>query len=172
VTHAQPEATAYVALGANLGDRLASLRAAAAALADAPGVRVTARSAIYETAAVASTPQPDYLNAVLRIETSLPPQAILELCLAIERRLGRVRPIGQDKAPRTIDLDLLLHGSAVLELAGLRLPHPGLLDRPFVRVPLADVAAAGLRHPVSGTALDQADAPPRGELRKLADAWG
>lgn len=170
MTRPHPESTAYVALGANLGDRLASLRAAAGALDRAPGVQLVARSAIYETAAVAPTPQPAYLNAVLRLSTALSPPALLELCLATERQLGRVRPVGGDKAPRNIDLDLLLHGEAVLEQPGLQLPHPGLLARAFVLIPLADVAEAGLRHPVAGAALDQADAHP--DVRRCAEDWG
>jgi 2-amino-4-hydroxy-6-hydroxymethyldihydropteridine diphosphokinase len=152
--------TAYLALGANLGDRLGNLRAARAALGGAPGVEVAAGSAIYETAAVSESPQPDYLNAVLRVETDRTPRALLDLCLAIERRLGRVRPPGRDKAARSIDLDLLLHGASVVDEPGLQLPHPGVLHRPFVLVPLADVAATGLRHPVTGTPLDRASAPP------------
>jgi 2-amino-4-hydroxy-6-hydroxymethyldihydropteridine diphosphokinase len=163
--------TAYLALGANLGDRLANLRAAVTALAAAPGVEVAARSGIYETAAVAETAQPDYLNAVLRVQTAWGPRPLLDLCLEIERRLGRVRPPGRDKAPRSIDLDLLLHGAAVLDQPGLQLPHPGLLHRPFVLVPLADVAAPGLRHPVTGTPLGHAVAPPDVRLWRAADAW-
>ena len=159
MTRADPVVTAYVALGGNLGPRLANLRAAAAALAVTPGIKVMGHSAIYETAAVAATPQPAYLNAVVRVETTLPPRALLDACLAIEQRQGRVRPAGHDKAPRTIDLDLLLHGPTVLDQPGLRLPHPGLLDRPFVRVPLADVALPGLRHPVTDAALDHAAVP-------------
>jgi 2-amino-4-hydroxy-6-hydroxymethyldihydropteridine diphosphokinase len=164
-----PNTTAYIALGGNLGDRLANLRAAAAALAASPGIDVAARSAIYETAAVAATPQPDYLNAVLRVKTDRTPRATLDLCLQIEAALGRMRPPGRDKEPRTIDLDLLLHGAAVLDEPGLRLPHPGLLLRPFVLIPLADVAAPGLRHPVTGARLGRAVADAN--VRALAANW-
>ena len=163
--------TAYLALGANLGDRLANLRAAVAALGAAAGVELAARSAIYETAAVADTPQPDYLNAVLRVETARAPRPLPDLCLEIERRLGRVRPPGRDKAARSIDLDLLLHGPTVLDEPGLQLPHPGLLHRPFVLVPLADVAVPGLRHPVTGTPLDRAIAPADVRLLRAAGDW-
>jgi 2-amino-4-hydroxy-6-hydroxymethyldihydropteridine diphosphokinase len=163
------ESDVYIALGGNLGDRLGYLRAAATALADTPSVVVVGRSRIYETAAVAATPQPAYLNAVVRVATALSPREVLALCLGIERQLGRTRPPGRDKAPRTIDLDLLLHGAKVLHQPGLTVPHPGLLDRPFVRIPLADVAARGLRHPVTGAALDEA--APSAEVRAHADGW-
>lgn len=147
---------AYVALGSNLGDRAAALRAAAAALAGAPGVNVLRASQLYETAAVADEPQPPYLNAVVCLETTLPARDLLELCLAIEAKLGRRRPPGRRRAPRIIDLDLLLLGELVIDEPGLTLPHPGLLDRPFVRIPLAEIAAPGLRHPVTGDPLDHA----------------
>ncbi|HEY0705981.1 MAG TPA: 2-amino-4-hydroxy-6-hydroxymethyldihydropteridine diphosphokinase, partial [Polyangia bacterium] len=123
----------------------------------------------YETVAVAAAPQPDYLNAVVRIATVLAPRALLALCLDLERQLGRVRPVGSDKAPRTIDLDLLLWSDVVLDEPGLRLPHPGLLARPFVRIPLADVATPGLRHPVSGARLDHAEADSG--VRRFLDGW-
>lgn len=150
-------ATAYVGLGSNLGDRLALLRAAARALDDGP-VRVVARSPVFETAAVAPEPQPPYLNAALRLETDLDPRALLLRCLAVEAALGRERP--RPLAARTIDLDLLLHGSAVIDEPALVVPHPRLVERSFVRVPLALVAEPGLRHPVTGEPLDHFPAPP------------
>jgi 2-amino-4-hydroxy-6-hydroxymethyldihydropteridine diphosphokinase len=150
-------AIAYLALGANLGDRLASMRSACQALEDAE-LRIVARSPVYETPAVADEPQPPYLNAVVRVDTSLGPRALLERCLAVEQGLGRQRP--WPRAPRTIDLDLLLHGLVVLDEPGLVVPHPRLLERAFVRVPLAVVAEPGLRHPVTGDALDRFAAPP------------
>jgi 2-amino-4-hydroxy-6-hydroxymethyldihydropteridine diphosphokinase len=150
-------ATAYLALGSNLGDRLGFLQAATAALA-APDLHIAARSPVFETPAEADEPQPPYLNGALRIETSLSPRAVLDRCLAVEQALGRERP--HPRAPRTIDLDLLLHGSAVVSEPGLVVPHPRLLARAFVRVPLALVAAPGLRHPVTGEPLDHFPAPP------------
>jgi 2-amino-4-hydroxy-6-hydroxymethyldihydropteridine diphosphokinase len=149
--------TAYVALGSNLGDRLALLRAAAAALDDG-ATRVTGRSPVFETPAIAPEPQPAFLNAVLRLETALDPRAVLGRCLAVERALGRERP--HPLAPRTIDLDLLLHGSAVIDEPDLVVPHPRLLGRAFVRTPLALVAERGLRHPLTGEPLDLFPAPP------------
>lgn len=152
--------TAYLGLGSNLGDRLAHLRAAAGALAAWPGVRVAAASPIFETDAVAAEPQPPYLNAAVRVETSLSARALLDACLGVEQALGRERPPGREKAPRTIDVDLLLFGTEVIAEPELTVPHPALLGRAFVRVPLATVAEAGLRHPVAGEPLDRAAPSP------------
>lgn len=149
-----PPVSAYLALGSNLGDRLALLRAAVRAVDDAPGTRVNGKSPVFETDAVASGPQPAYLNAVLRIETTLSPQALLNLCLGIERSLGRERPADGSKAPRTIDIDILLYSDLVLDQPHLAIPHPALLLRPFVLIPLATVAAPGLLHPQTRVALD------------------
>jgi 2-amino-4-hydroxy-6-hydroxymethyldihydropteridine diphosphokinase len=86
---------------------------------------------------------------------------LLDLCLAIERELGRERPArSTTPAPRPIDLDVLLYGGAILDEPGLIVPHPRLLDRAFVRIPLADVATPGLRHPTTGAPLDRARADP------------
>ena len=150
---------AYLALGSNLGDRLAELRAAAAAL-DGDRVRVAARSPVFETVAVAAEAQPPYLNAALRVETTLSARALLDRCLAVEAARGRVRPAGMKHAPRVLDVDLLLYGDAVIDEAGLVVPHPRLPERPFVRVPLARVAAPGLCHPLTGAPLDRADDHP------------
>jgi 2-amino-4-hydroxy-6-hydroxymethyldihydropteridine diphosphokinase len=150
--------TAYLGLGANLGDRAALIDGALARL-EAAGVRVVARSPLYETDPVTVDPQPMYLNAVARVETTFAPDELLALCLAVERTLGRVRPAGATSpAPRPIDIDLLLYGDAILERPALVVPHPRLLERAFVRIPLADVATPGLRHPQTGDALDRAEA--------------
>jgi 2-amino-4-hydroxy-6-hydroxymethyldihydropteridine diphosphokinase len=152
---------AYLALGSNLGDRAALIARALERLEDA-GVHVAARSPLYETEAVTPDPQPRFLNGAARVETTLQPDALLSLCLAVERELGRVRPPGRTQAPRTIDIDLLLHGDAVIDGPGLTVPHPRLLERAFVRLPLADVAEAGLRHPVTGERLDSPSPRPAG----------
>src|SRR6185369_15119328 len=96
--------TAYLGLGANLGDRASSIAAAIDALA-AAGVHVAARSPLYETEPVAPDPQPLYLNAAARVETALPARALLAACLDVERALGRVRPPGRVAAARPIDVD-------------------------------------------------------------------
>jgi 2-amino-4-hydroxy-6-hydroxymethyldihydropteridine diphosphokinase len=162
-------AVAYLALGSNLGDRRGYLAAATDALAATGRVVVAARSPLYETEAVADDPQPRYLNAALRVDSALSPRGLLALCLEVERALGRQRPPGGRRAARTIDLDLLLYDDLVLDEPGLRVPHPELLGRPFVRVPLARVARAGLRHPVSHEPLDSA--PPHPEVRELPEPW-
>jgi len=150
-------AVTVLAFGSNLGDRPAALAAALARLADA-GVVVAARSALYETDPVTPDPQPLYLNAAARIETTLDPYSLLRLCLEVELALGRARPTGRTHAPRTIDIDLLLYGDTVLDDPPmLVLPHPRLLDRPFVRIPLADVSLPGLAHPVTGAPLDRVE---------------
>jgi 2-amino-4-hydroxy-6-hydroxymethyldihydropteridine diphosphokinase len=144
---------AYLGLGSNLGDREAEIAQAIRSLATLG--RVAASSAFYETEPEGGAPQPKYLNAVVRLETNLPARALLEGCLEIERAQGRVRPIGIAKAPRIIDIDLLLYGAATIEEPGLYVPHPSLLVRPFVRIPLADVAQPGLCHPQNGEQLDR-----------------
>lgn len=114
------------------------LRAALAQLAAEPDIEVVAVSRIRETEPVGLTDQPRFLNAAAQLETELGPRELLERLLAIERRLGRTRE-GPRFGPRTIDLDLLLHGTAVLDEPGLTLPHPRLHERSFVLVPLLDL---------------------------------
>ena len=153
--------TAYLALGSNLGDRRAFLHAAAAALGQAPGTRLLGQSSVYETVPEGNAPEPLYLNAVVRVETSLSARQLLDACLGIEHALGRVRPSDGAKRARVIDIDLLLFGEQTIDEPGLRVPHPALLARPFVRIPLADVATPGLCHPQGGERLDIA-APDEG----------
>ncbi|MDX2018751.1 MAG: 2-amino-4-hydroxy-6-hydroxymethyldihydropteridine diphosphokinase [Deltaproteobacteria bacterium] len=153
--HPRAPVTAYVALGANLGDRLANLQASCAGLA-AAGVHIEARSEVFETDAVASDEQPAYLNAAIRVRTTLAPQGLLALAMDVERQLGRQRSRATRWAPRTADIDLLLYEGVTMDADGLTLPHPRLLERAFVRVPLAQVARPGLRHPTSGERLDEA----------------
>lgn len=135
---ASPPVTAYVALGSNLGDRAAHLAAAAAALAALPGTRLLAVSATFETAPVGPAGQQNYFNAAAALSTSLAPLDLLDRLLAIEQANGRVRR--ERWGPRTLDLDLLLHGDSVLDDPRLTLPHPRMLERAFVLAPLADLA--------------------------------
>ncbi|MES1207333.1 MAG: 2-amino-4-hydroxy-6-hydroxymethyldihydropteridine diphosphokinase [Pseudomonadota bacterium] len=151
---------AYLAFGANLGDRAATIAQAMQRLA-AAGAALRAQSALYETDAVAPEPQPPYFNAAARVETDLSARALLATCLAIEAALGRVRPAGRHHAPRLIDIDLLLFGDQIVDdPPQLIVPHPRLLERAFVRIPLAEVAVPGLSHPVSGDRLDRAAPDP------------
>jgi 2-amino-4-hydroxy-6-hydroxymethyldihydropteridine diphosphokinase len=152
--------TVYLAFGSNLGDRAGTIARAIDRLA-AGGVAPLQRSPLYETDAVTPDPQPPYLNAVVRAETALSAQALLALCLEVEHALGRRRPSDRAQAPREIDIDLLLYGVAVIaDPPSLLVPHPRLLERPFVRIPLADVAPPGLRHPLTGTPLGHAASDP------------
>jgi 2-amino-4-hydroxy-6-hydroxymethyldihydropteridine diphosphokinase len=126
-------------LGANLGDRLASLRLASRLLGEADDLRVVAESAVYETDPV-GPPQPRYLNAAVRVETQRAPEALLELALATEARMGRDRRAGVRWGPRIIDIDLLYASHATRSSAQLQLPHAHLLERSFALAPLLDVA--------------------------------
>lgn len=129
---------AYVGLGANLGaDLLATLTQAAQALATLPGTELTALSSAWRSAPV-DAGGPDFLNAVAALDTMLPPVELLDALQAIERAHGRERPYRN--APRTLDLDLLLHGDAVLVTPRLTLPHPRLAERAFVLCPLLEIA--------------------------------
>ena len=124
---------AYVGLGANLGDREETIRAAVAELPD-----VVAVSTLRETDPVGVTDQPQFLNGVAALDTELAPRELLDHLLAVERRLGRERK--ERWGPRTIDLDLLLYGNEVIDEDGLKIPHPRLHERRFVLEPLADLA--------------------------------
>ena len=132
-------AEAFVALGSNLGDREENLTAARAALAG--GVLAqSAASSIYETAPWGPVPQGRYLNQVVRGTTALPPRALLLRLLTIERALGRDRESSPRYGPRTIDLDILLYDELEWAEPDLKIPHPRLLERAFVLVPLAEIA--------------------------------
>ncbi len=128
---------AYVGVGTNLGDRWAHLAQAARALRATPGVALLRASRVHDTAPL-GPPQPRYLNAVLELETTLPPRALLLALQRIEREALR-RPAVR-WGPRSLDLDLLLHGEARLAEPGLAVPHPGLTSRRFVLGPLAELA--------------------------------
>jgi len=129
---------AYVGLGANLGDREATMRAALERLARVDGVRVVAVSGFRETDPVGLLDQPRFLNAAATVETTLAPRELLDALLTVERSLGRTRD-GARYGPRTIDLDLLLYGDAVVEEPGLTVPHPRLHERHFALEPLHEL---------------------------------
>ncbi len=141
---------AYLGLGSNLGDRLANLQAAAAALP--PAARVLRASRVYETPPWGYAEQPAFLNQVLEIDTALPPLELLGVLKDIEASLGRTPTFRY--GPRLIDLDILLYNSQALELPGLSIPHPRLSERAFVLVPLAELAP-DLRHPVNGKSIQE-----------------
>jgi len=128
---------AFIGLGANLGDRMETLRAAVEQLAREPGFLLRGTSRVYETDPV-GPPQPRYLNAVVRIGTLLSPRVTLRRLLEIEELLGRVRR--EHWGSREIDLDLLLYGDRIVAEGALRVPHPHLHERAFALVPLAEIA--------------------------------
>jgi len=130
---------AYVALGANLADPVAQLHAALEALALVPGSRLLTASSLYRTAPVGIHHQPDFINAVAALETELSPQELLTALFAIEARFGRRRDYF--RAPRTLDLDLLLYGDKVIDTPQLQLPHPRMHLRAFVLAPLLEIAS-------------------------------
>ncbi len=139
-----PARQAFIGVGANLGDRWATIRAALAALAATPGISALESSLVYETAPVGVTDQPVFLNLVAGVETTLSPEALLAVLLACERAAGRNREKEMRWGPRTLDLDLLLFENESRHSPALTLPHPRLWDRAFVCVPLQDLVA---RHP-------------------------
>ena len=128
---------AYVGLGANLGDRESTIRRALVLLGERPGVKIVLVSTLRETAPVGLVDQPSFLNGVAMIETTRDPQSLLAELLAVELELGRDRS-GPRYGPRTIDLDLLLHGDLVVNEPGLTVPHPRLHERAFALEPLVE----------------------------------
>lgn len=129
---------ACIALGANIGEPSRRIEAGFTALAALPGTRLLARSSLYRSAPVGYADQPDFINAVAMIETTLAPHALLAALLDIERANGRVREF--PNAPRTLDLDIVLYGDVVLQEPGLTIPHARMLERAFVMVPLVEIA--------------------------------
>ncbi len=157
---------AYVGLGSNLADPQNQVRQALAALDRLAATRLLAASALYVTAPVGPQDQPDFVNAVARLSTQLSPMELLAALLTIEAAQGRRRD-GTRWGPRTLDLDLLLHGNVELDLPGLRLPHPEIYRRAFVLVPLADVAPLRLPIPGQGTLGELLRASAGAEIRRL-----
>ena len=137
------DVVAFVALGANLGDGAAALRAAVLAIDALPLTRVVARSSLYRTAPEQAS-GPDYWNAVIKLHTTQSPDALLDALLLIESSMGRERPSGAVNAPRTLDLDLLMYGTHHRQTPRLTLPHPRMALRAFVLAPLADVWPEGM----------------------------
>ncbi len=130
---------AFIGIGANLADPQANVRRAIAAIAAMADSRVVATSSLYRTAPVGRLDQPDFVNAVTELETGLDAEALLDKLLSIEKDFGRER--STRNAPRTLDLDLLIHGDQCRKTERLTLPHPRMRERAFVLVPLAEIAA-------------------------------
>jgi 2-amino-4-hydroxy-6-hydroxymethyldihydropteridine diphosphokinase len=129
---------AYVGLGSNLEDPVRQVQRGFEELAHLPGTRLLRHSSFYRTAPVGKADQPDFVNAVAILETTLAPADLLGQLLAIEARHGRVR--AERNGPRTLDLDLLLFGEQIVRTTGLEVPHPRMHERAFVLLPLAEVS--------------------------------
>jgi 2-amino-4-hydroxy-6-hydroxymethyldihydropteridine diphosphokinase len=140
---------AFLALGSNLGDRLANLQLALDELAQHTAVDVIAVSRVYETTPVGGPKQGEYLNAVVALDTSLSPHELLHLAQAIEQAAERVRDVRW--GPRTLDVDVLLYGDRTIDDPDLTVPHPRMWERAFVLVPLRDVAPELVTSLASGT---------------------
>lgn len=166
--------TAYIALGANLGDRAGTMRSALARIAAHPRISIGACSSLYDTAPVGPPDQPRYLNAVVEIGTDLAPAELLRVLLGIERELGRERT-GAQWSARTIDLDIVLFGEYAGASEDLAIPHPRFRERAFVLLPLAEIAPHA-RDPVTGERVEsllracpgRSDAVRAGPLRDPA----
>ncbi|MDQ4108210.1 MAG: 2-amino-4-hydroxy-6-hydroxymethyldihydropteridine diphosphokinase [Actinomycetota bacterium] len=128
---------AFLGLGSNLGDRLTNLQAAVDALQTEPRLRVTASSRVWETAPVGGPPQPDYLNAVIRVETDLSARDLLDAARRVETRLGRVRT--ERWGARSLDVDVLLYDEELIDEPELVVPHPRIAQRAFVLLPLLEL---------------------------------
>ena len=151
---------AVLSLGSNQGDRLATLQGAVDALAGTPGLAVLAVSPVYETDPVGGPEQPDYLNAVVLVQTDLGPRALLERSLAVEADFDRARDVRW--GPRTLDVDVLAVGDLRVDEPGLVVPHPRAAERAFVLMPWLDVDPA-------------AEVPGRGrvdDLLAVVGRWG
>jgi 2-amino-4-hydroxy-6-hydroxymethyldihydropteridine diphosphokinase len=152
VTRHPSPVTAFIALGSNLGDPAAQVRRALRALAALPETRLVRQSSLYRNPPAGGLDQPEFVNAVAQIETGLAARELLAQLLEVERVHGRVRDY--PNAPRTLDLDIVLYGEQEVREPGLAIPHPRMLDRAFVLVPLAEIAP-------------EAVVPGRGRVRDL-----
>ena len=147
------QVTAYVGLGSNLEQPRQQLTEALGELAELPGSRLGAHSSLYLSPPVGPADQPDYVNAVAAIVTSLSAESLLDALQTIENRHGRERT-GERWGPRTLDLDLLLYGDNQIRIPRLQVPHPRMGERAFVLVPLAEIASGELQIPGLGRLSD------------------
>jgi 2-amino-4-hydroxy-6-hydroxymethyldihydropteridine diphosphokinase len=150
---------AYIGLGSNLGNAQENVERAIALLGQLPGTKLDGQSSLFQTAPVDADGD-DYINAVACIETTLPPQDLLESLQAIELQFGRERPYYH--APRQLDLDILLYGQQIIDTPTLTVPHPGLSQRAFALIPLLqldpliDIPGKGAAHSFVPAVADQA----------------
>lgn len=155
----------YIALGSNQRQPLAQLRCAVAAIGQLAESRLQSVSHCYRSAAVGPGEQPDYLNAVLLLETGLTPEALLDALQGIENDQGRTRTVRW--GPRTLDLDILLYGDLTLSTQRLQVPHPHMAERNFVLYPLLDLAGPNLMLPDGRELGTLVSACPIGELVQI-----
>jgi 2-amino-4-hydroxy-6-hydroxymethyldihydropteridine diphosphokinase len=153
---------AFLGIGSNLGDRLGALQAAVDRLASSDGIRVVASSRVYETDPVGGPEQPDFLNVVVEVDTDLTARELLIAGLGVERDLGRIRDVRW--GPRTVDVDLLIYGRAVIDEPDLVVPHPRIHERSFALVPLLELEP----DPVLAGGRRASESAPAGEVR----LWG
>jgi len=156
----QTPVLASIGLGANLGDAVCSLQQAIRDIVATPGLALHAVSGFYGSQPVAAT-GPDFVNAVMQVKTQHSAEQLLKILQALEHQAGRERPY--QNAPRTLDLDLLLYGDACIDSAHLTVPHPRMLERAFVLVPLAEI------DPAWAQAADQVAAQPGQGVWRLHD---
>ena len=166
VAENRTQVTAFVALGSNLENPVAQVRAGLRELAALPGTRLVAASSLYRNPPAGYLDQPDFVNAVAQIETHFAPRELLNALLEIERRHGRSRDF--PNAPRTLDLDILIYGEREICETGLTIPHPRMLERAFVLVPLAEIAPAAVIPGAGGVARLVASVDTTGMV-KLSD---
>ncbi len=145
--------TCYLSLGSNLGDRATNLADALHRLRDHPQLQILKVSSLYQTAPVGPQAQPDFHNIVAQFQADCPPEELLEIVQQVEQKMGRVR--GERWGPRNVDIDILLFGNEVIDTPQLQVPHPQMMQRQFVLVPLAEIAPE-LVLPNGQTAADAA----------------
>jgi 2-amino-4-hydroxy-6-hydroxymethyldihydropteridine diphosphokinase len=155
---------AFIALGSNLQDPLGQLQQATITIGALDNSEIKACSGVYRSAAVGPGDQPDYLNAVLELETALTPLALLDALQAIENQQGRERSVRW--GARTLDLDIILYGQQSLDTPRLTIPHPRMTQRNFVLYPLADICPPNLMLPGGVELGTLVAACPRGEMSK------
>ena len=134
----------YAAIGANIGDPVQTLMDAVSRIGRHPEIRVDAASSVYRNPPIGPQDQPHFYNSVLALSTTLPPRGVLSAFLLIEKEFGRVRDIRW--GPRTLDLDILIYGELIVCEPGLTIPHPRMLERSFVLIPLLDLKPS-IQHP-------------------------
>ena len=154
----------YIALGSNLGNREEYLRTGLRHLAE-QGIDITQTASVYSTAPRDVLDQPRFLNTVIEADTALSPQELLATCLDIEQQNKRVRGTGTNKAPRTLDIDIIFYGTEIIRTPELTIPHPRFAVRRFVLLPLAEIAP-NFVDPVSGRTIAEllAHCPDDGEV--------